>query len=235
VASVLPDEFEKAGAPHLSHLTLRHLLTMSAGLAWDEPGDSLGEMVQSPDWVEHVASLMVTGEAGQRWNYSTGLTHVASALLEEATGEPTNEYARSRLLEPLGIEASRWDFDPKGYDMGGAEVWMRPRDMARLGELYLRGGTLDGVRVLDPQWVEASTRPQLAAYGPYEYSAWWWHRRFAEQEVFFAWGYGGQFIFVAPELDMVVVATSAWWRGEQAATNGQVFAILEDLILPAAN
>jgi CubicO group peptidase (beta-lactamase class C family) len=233
VASVLPDVFDRAGRPGLAAITFGHLMNMSAGLEWEEPGASLGGMVGSEDWPAWVADQPFVSEPGARFNYSTGLTHVGSTALARAVEMSTRDYMRTRLLEPLGIGVTRWDVDPKGVHMGGAEVWMRPRDMARFGQLYLRGGELEGRRILDPAWVERSTQPRIAATGGHRYGGWWWMRDFAGYGVYFAWGYGGQFIFVVPQLDMVVVATSAWFRGAQAATNGQVFRILEEDILPA--
>ena len=183
VASLLPEVFDDADRPQLAEITFGQLMNMSAGLEWDEQGASLGNMVASQDWPAWVAAQPFVSAPGARWNYSTGLTHVASTALARATGETTRAYVERRLFEPLGISATRWDLDPAGVHMGGAEVWMRD---------------------------------------------------FAGHPTYFAWGYGGQFIFVVPDLDLVVVATSAWFRGAQAATNGQVFALLEDFILPAA-
>ncbi len=110
---------------------------------------------------------------------------------------------------------------------------MRPRDMARFGELYLRGGELDGVRILDERWVAASTGERVAASGSHTYGYWWWRRDFAGHPTYFAWGYGGQFIFVVEDLDLVVVTTSAWFRSAAASTNGPVFALLEEFVIPA--
>lgn len=231
VSAHLPGYYRSPAEPRLARTTIQHLLTMTGGQSWDED-THIGPMAVSPDWVGHVAGLPFVAEPGARWNYNTGLTHVASALLTAATGMPTHAYAEKRLFEPLGISVTRWDRDTHGRDFGGAEVWMRPRDMARFGELYLRGGEIDGRRIVPAGWVSYSTRSLVQA-GNYTYGAWWWRRAFAGHETYFAWGYGGQFIFVVPDLDLVVVTTSAWFRGRSAATNGPVFALLEEHILPA--
>ena len=229
----LPEYFAAATDPRLGGISVYNLLTMTGGLEWTDP-THIGPMNVSGDWLRFITTRPFTSEPGARWNYSTGLTHAASAFLTEATGEATHEYASERLFEPLGISATRWDHDTAGYDFGGAEVWMRPRDMARFGELYLRGGELDGERILDERWVNASKREHASASGGHTYGYWWWRREFAGHPTYFAWGYGGQFIFVVEDLDMVVVATSAWFRGASAATNGEVFALLANHVLPAA-
>ena len=233
VSRYLPGYFRRGDEPRLGRLSLYNLLTRTSGQAWSDQSN-LGPMIASGDWVAYVAGRPFVAEPGARWNYSTGLTHVASAALTEATGRPTHEYAEERLFEPLGISASRWDWDPDGRDFGGAEVWMRPRDMARFGQLYLRRGEIDGHRILKETWVRASTAGLVAASGGHTYGMWWWRRDFAGHDTYFAWGYGGQFIFVVQDLDMVVVFTSAWFRGARATTNGEVFRLLADYILPAA-
>jgi len=232
VSAHLPDYYANPAEPRLGRTSIYNLLTMTGGQPWSDP-THLGAMVGSEDWVGHVAGLPFTSNPGSRWNYNTGLTHVASAFLTEATGEATHAYAERRLFDPLGISVTRWDHDTQGRDFGGAEVWMRPRDMARFGELFLRGGTIDGTRILDERWVAASMRAQETASGGHTYGYWWWRRDFAGHPTTFAWGYGGQFIFVVEELDLVVVTTSSWFRGANATTNGPVFALLADYVLPA--
>jgi len=132
VSELLPAYYAKPSEPRLGRTSIHHLLTMTGGQPWTDP-THLGPMFRSPDWVDHVAGLPFEAEPGARWTYNTGLTHVASALLTEETGEPTHTYARRRLFEPLGISVTRWDRDLQSRDFGGAEVWMRPRDMARFG------------------------------------------------------------------------------------------------------
>ena len=234
IAAHLPQYYSSDIDPKLGRITIYNLLTMTAGQQWSD-ATNLGPMIASDDWVGYVAGRRFLAEPGKRWAYSTGLTHVASALLEEATGVSTRQYAQQKLFEPLGISVTRWDHDPHGRDFGGAEVWMRPRDMARFGQLYLRGGTLDGVRILDPDWVALSTRKHVTASRDYDYGMWWWRDAFAGHDTYFAWGYGGQFVFVVEDLDMVVAATSAWFLEPAASTHQEVFEILSDYILPAAH
>ena len=233
MAELLPDLFATGGNDRLASIKVRHMMEMTAGFAWDDTS-TLFEMLATEDWPAFVAARRFVANPGDRWAYSTGLTHVASLALAEATGESTREFAAKRLIEPLGVRITRWDHDPHGTHFGGAEVWMRPRDMARFGLLYLQEGTVDGSRVLPADWVRSSTEPTIELGDSESYGAWWWQRTFAGHESFFAWGYGGQFVFVVPELNMVVVATSDWHRPVAESTYDEVFDLMERFIVPAA-
>jgi CubicO group peptidase (beta-lactamase class C family) len=170
--------------------------------------------------------------------YSTGLTHVGATLLTQAVGAPLREHATQVLFEPLGIQVVRWDRDPSGVHLGGAEMYFVPRDLARFGELYLRNGTIDGTPIVDSVAVQNSTAQVIApgaVDGTNGYGAWWWTRSFAGHPTFFAWGHGGTFIFVHRDLDAVVVVTSNPDVGYSAsgANSSAVFQLLEQQILPA--
>lgn len=231
VASLFPEPFVGQD-PLKLQIEVAHLVTMSAGLAWNE--GNLAPFVVSEDWVSHVVDQPLIATRGTTFLYSTGLTHLASAMIERVTGMPTREYARQALFDPLGISVLRWDRDPLGTDVGGAEVYLRPRDLARFGELYRNGGVVDGTQLLPASWIGATTGP-IFSVGAYTHGGWWWQNRFANRDTYFAWGYGGQFIFVVSELDLLVVATSSWnvTQPEADAQYQDVFSLLSDWILPA--
>ena len=231
-STLLPEQFSDPREPRLRAITLGHLLTMTAGFDWSDDAQFEG-LLASGDWSRFVTSRPMVADPGARFAYNTGLTMLGAVIVERAVGQSAWDYAQPRLFEPLGIRPSRWDVDPQGHHVGGSEMWFRPRDMARFGELYLHGGALGGRSIVDPAWVTATTRTSVALDPPYGYGGWWWQRSFAGYDTFFAWGYGGQFIFVVPDLDMVVVATSAWWWGRDKATDQAVFELLETKILPA--
>ncbi|MEM6996077.1 MAG: serine hydrolase [Myxococcota bacterium] len=237
VSDYLPDYFGGLNATKHS-ITVGDMMTMRGGLDWSEgPSFVSGGMVQAPDFVDFVLEQPMTSAPGSTYNYSTGLTHVGSAALTEATGLSTREFARQRLFEPLGIAAPRWDASPEGYYTGGAEMWLRPRDMARFGELFLAGGTLDGEAILTAAWVTESANPWIPESGGRNYGLWWRERNWSSypaNDSYFAWGYGGQFIFLFPSWNLQVVVTSRW-NVDGAASGASASAIwdyVDDRILP---
>src|SRR5690606_8925781 len=119
-----------------------------------------GRWVQSRDWVAHVLSRPLVDEPGGRMLYSTGNTHVLSAVLSRATGRSTLDLARDWLGEPLGIDIPPWERDPQGIYLGGNNMALSPRALLRLGELYRNGGTHGGVRIFAEEWVKASWTPR---------------------------------------------------------------------------
>ena len=149
--------------------------------------------------------------------YSTGNTHLLSAILTKATKMSTWQFAQQALAAPLGITLADWARDPQGIYFGGNEMLLTPRQMVAIGELYLNRGRAKGRQVVPEGWVAASCQgrgrsrfnpDQLYGYG-------WWIRDFAGAEACFAWGYGGQYILVFPELQLVVVTTSSTSTGEE--------------------
>jgi CubicO group peptidase (beta-lactamase class C family) len=190
-------------------MTLEDLLTMSSGLDCQDSylyrWRGLQQMRASSDWVQHMLDLPMTEEPGTRFEYCNGASFLLSAILQEATGMNANEFAEEHLFGPLEITDVVWPGNPAGISIGWSELHMRPHDMAKIGQLYLRGGQWDGQQIVSSAWVEASTHKHIAATLEDGYGYQWW----IEDEGFFmALGYAGQFIFVIPEKNMVVVFTS---------------------------
>lgn len=231
VATYLPTYFTE---PEKQTITLEDLLTMRGGLEWSEGPNYVGGMIQSADFVAFVTGQRLVTTPGTTYRYSTGLTHVASAALTAATGEPTRDYARREVFEPLGITVPRWDRGREGNFVGGAEMWLRPRDMARFGQLYLDGGS----PVLTPEWVTASVNPWIPEAGGRNYGLWWrerpW-RNYPFDDSYFAWGHGGQFVFVFPSWDLIVVVTSRWNVDQTVSgqVSGAIFGYVDNQILTA--
>src|SRR3990172_4759605 len=148
--------------------------------------------------------------------YSTGSTHLLSAILTQATGMSTLEFGRKHLAGPLGISLPAWMQDPQGIYFGGNEMLLTPRDMVTIGELYLGGGALDGQRIVPESWVEASFTPRgRSRFSGRQYGYGWWIRELGGHDVYYAWGYGGQFIFIVPDLELVVAMTSSSEPGSE--------------------
>jgi len=206
VATYLPQYF--AGAPASERaITIGDLLTMSSGLHWVE--DNTEYRIQATaNWLAAILGQKMRNRPGTRFNYSTGDFHVLSAVIQAATGMSTCQFAQRYLFGPLGIVPQHWGVDPtSGTDMGGCDLYMTPRDMARFGLLYLHHGMWDGRRVVPEAAIRAAARPTWNVGGGFAYSQGWWVRRISGRDMFFAWGFDGQFIYVIPSLDVVFVTS----------------------------
>lgn len=233
IAGFFPRYFVETEDDDKAGITIGDLLSMRSGLE-STSSRNYGAWVQSRDWVRYVLSQPLVAEPGDRMIYSTGSTHLLSAILTKATDMSTLEFARRHLAGPLGISLPAWMRDPQGIYFGGNEMLMTPRDMVTIGELYLRGGALDGQRVVPESWVEASFTPRgRSRFSGRQYGYGWWIRELAGHDVFYAWGYGGQFIFIVPDLDLVVAMTSSPEPGgERRGHLGALYAMVEEVIIP---
>jgi len=236
----LPRELLPAD-PAKDAITLRHLLTMTSGLDFDEDTE-WEDWLRAPDQAAYILDRPLEAPPGTLFHYSTPASHLLSIVLTEATGVPTEDFARSVLFDPLGISDFRWEKDHQGFQYGGHGLWLRTEDMAKLGVLFLDWGVWDGERVLSTGWVGSASSLQVdlgAPFGPLHdigYGWLWWLDDSLRWPVYLAWGWGGQFVFCVPALDMVV-ATNANWNVGASEANRQEEAILEVIageILPAA-
>ncbi|WP_406437683.1 beta-lactamase family protein [Streptomyces sp. NBC_01613] len=201
----LPEYFADAPAAE-RRMTLRHLLTMTAGWEWQE--DETEDTVEKQrDWVKAIVDRDLAHEPGTAFTYSTGNTHLLSAVLQRASGLNTCEFARRYLFDPLGITAEHWGRDPQGVYSGGYNLYLTPRELAKFGLLYLNQGRWQGRQVVPRETVTQSMRPVVRAGDGYSYAHGWWVRRIGGRIVPFAWGYGGQYIYLLPAADVVVVVT----------------------------
>jgi CubicO group peptidase (beta-lactamase class C family) len=218
-------------------ITLEDLLTMRAGLR-STSFEGYGEFVSSRNWVRHVLTRPVVAARGEGGPmiYSTGSTHLLSAALTRATGQSTWSFAR-RSLAPLGIRLRAWTTDPQGVYFGGNEMRMTPREMLAFGRMYHDGGLApDGTRILPRAWIDSSWVVRTTSgWSGNDYGYGWWIRKSHGHPVYFAWGYGGQFIFVVPDTSMVVVATSDPTPERRDGTHlDAVHGLVDALLAPAA-
>ncbi|MGH7578323.1 MAG: serine hydrolase domain-containing protein, partial [Longimicrobiales bacterium] len=208
VAAFFPEYIGDGADPRIREVQIEHLLSMQAGL---EPTsfENYGRWVSSANWVRYALEQPFVDEPGRRMLYSTGNTHVLSAILTRATGRSTLEYARERLARPLGIRLAAWARDPQGVYFGGNEMRFRPRDLLAFGEIYRNGGRHEGSQLVPEEWIRASwVRRTTSPFNGHGYGLGWWMRRSNGYDVYFAWGYGGQYVFIVPELELTVVTTS---------------------------
>jgi CubicO group peptidase (beta-lactamase class C family) len=194
--------------PRLARVTVGNLLSMQAGLERTS-GAFYGRWVSSPNWVRSALSRPFVDEPGGGMLYSTGNTHLLSAMLTRASGKSTLQLARAWLGEPLGITVPSWPADPQGVYFGGNEMRLSPRALARFGELYRLGGTVDGKRLLPASWIEQSWSPRtISPWSGGQYGYGWFIGQAAGHPVRFAWGYGGQMLYILPDLRLTVAMTS---------------------------
>ena len=234
IAGFFPRYFVETGDDDKAAITIEDLLSMRSGLE-STSSRNYGAWVQSRDWVRYVLSRPLVAEPGSRMIYSTGSTHLLSAILTKVTGMSTLEFARKHLAGPLGISLPAWMRDPQGIYFGRNGMLLAPRDMAKIGELYLQGGALDGRRIVPERWVEASFTPRgRSRFSGRQYGYGWWIRQLAGRDVYYAWGYGGQFIFIVPDLELVVVITSSAEPGRGRRGHlGALYDLVEEAIIPA--
>jgi CubicO group peptidase (beta-lactamase class C family) len=223
-------------------ITIRQLLTMSGGFRWDENGVAeYNAWAGSPDPVGYLLARPLTATPGASFTYNSAAVHLLSVALTGAIERPLEAFADEALFTPLGIARVRWETLADGSPNGGSGIALRPRDLAKLGVLWLAGGSTGPVRVFGESYRTAAVAQSFgtwsnAALARYGYGYLWWVAQTPHGDGFFAWGYGGQFIFVVPANAMVVVVTTEWRGAGEAAPqlslNG--LDLVVNWVLPAA-
>lgn len=206
LAEVMPEYFGGPDDPRRA-ITLRHLATMSSGLRWKEDVSEYQIARRSTDWVRSVLDLGMVAAPGTTWRYSTGNTHLLSAAIARATGMSTCAFARSRLLDRMGITVEHWGVDPNGVNSGGYNVYLTAREMAKLGLLIANDGVWQGERLVPAAIVAGMRDRAFTVDKTYGYATTTWLRTIGGHELHFAWGWGGQMVYVIPDLDIVLVIT----------------------------
>ena len=202
-------------------ITVRHLTSNTAGMECihhpEEPTNRA--MHASPDWVQFALDLPMVAEPGTTFAYCSPGMHLLSAILQQATGMTTLEFALANLFEPLGIRDVQWPPDPQGITNGHGELYLHPHDTAKLGFLWLHGGEWDGQQIVSREWVRASSQFQIATgpdYGEdYGYGM-WIGRPDEEIKYFAADGRGGQRVVVIPSMNLIVVTTGGGFQFDDA-------------------
>jgi CubicO group peptidase (beta-lactamase class C family) len=215
-------------------ITIEDLLTMRSGLE-STSGENYGRWVNSRNWVRDALGRPMVSTPGTSMEYSTGTSHILSAILTRATGMSTHQFANQALAKPLGFSLQRWPRDPQGIYFGGNEMLLTPRQMIAIGELYLNRGRAGGRQVVPAEWVDASCVPRTRSiWDPTrEYGYGWWIQAVGQHRACFAWGFGGQYIMVFRELGLVVAITSSTAASdERRGYRRQLFELLERDVLP---
>lgn len=208
IATYFP-ELAKDRDPMKREISIEDLVTMRSGLE-STSGRGYGAWVMSRNWVRYVLSRPMVDEPGTRVEYSTGSSHLLSAILTRATKMSTWRFAQQELARPLGFTLAKWPADPQGIYFGGNDMLMTPRQMVSFGELYLNDGRAGDRQVVPRDWVaKADDGVGRSRWGSdREYGYGFWIRDFGRSKSYYAWGYGGQFIFIVPDKQLVIVTTS---------------------------
>jgi CubicO group peptidase (beta-lactamase class C family) len=209
IAPILIRDLPDNPDPRIQNITIGNLLSMQAGLG-RMSGPNYGRWVSSENWVRAALAEPFDGEPGGAMLYSTGSTHLLSAILTRAGGRSTRELAREWLGPVEGFSIGAWDRDPQGIYVGGNQMAMTPRSLLAFGELYRNGGkNRAGEQVVSEGWVAESWRVRThSIYSGDGYGYGWFARQIGGQDVRYAWGFGGQMLYIIPALGMTVAMTS---------------------------
>ncbi|MEO1459767.1 MAG: serine hydrolase, partial [Pseudomonadota bacterium] len=241
LAEMAPELIPARADPRVGAITLADLLTMQAGLQRTS-GANYGSWVQSSNWVADALSRPMVAVPGQRFLYSTGSFHILGAVLARRSGRSLLALARAWIGGPLGIEIPPWTRDPQGYYLGGNNMALTPRGLARIGQAMLGEGMWQGRQVVSPAWLARSWEPRTRSpFSGHDYGFGWFLAEAGAgaggraTRVAYARGYGGQMLYVVPEGGITVAITSDPTRpGRSAGYVGALNRLLADDILPAA-
>ena len=234
ILPILESEAPEDPDPRLGDITVGNLLSMQAGLERTS-GGNYGSWVVSDNWVRNALERPFVDEPGGQMLYSTGNTHLLSAILTKVSGRSTLALAQDWLEEPLGIQIPSWQTDPQGIYFGGNNMAMSPLDMAAFGELYRLGGVVDGKRILSEDWIEQSWTPRtVSPWSGEQYGYGWFISEARGHPLRYAWGYGGQMIYVVPDLGLTIVMTSDAGGDRDRGHIDRLHDLVENGLIPAA-
>ncbi|MGH2614867.1 MAG: serine hydrolase domain-containing protein, partial [Thermomicrobiales bacterium] len=207
VGELISDRIPEGADPRAAAVTVEQLLTMTSGFAWDSSTDYQFAF-DEVDLVARALGLPMACDPGTCYEYNSGNPQVLSAMIQAVTGQTMAAYLQPRLFDPLGIPQPVWATSITGETLGAVGLEVTPRDMAKLGFLYLNDGVWDGAQIVSSSWVEAATSVQSSganaagvSLGQAPYGYLWWVPEIVGLPAFFGLGLGIQIIYVVPGLD----------------------------------
>lgn len=228
--------------PRKEATTLEDFLTMRSGIHWvteggyDDAEHSTVLLEASDEWIRFVLDRPTDAEPGTVYEYNDGVSVLLGKILREATGHRMDDWARERLFEPIGIDEFYWKITPDGEADTEGGLYLTTHDLARIGYLFLRDGEWDGEQIVSRGWVRASTSPVVPGVAAdatgrgYGYQWWVPVHENGESLIFNGNGYGGQYLFVVPSEDLVVVFNG--WNHHDPPERS-TYAAMFERILPA--
>jgi len=237
VGDLVPDQIPLGADPAVAEITMRSFLTMTSGLQWDTAGD-WSMLLAAENWVANTLRQPIVAPQGEVFLYNTGGSHLIGVMLAAAIGRPLGEYADEFLFGPLGIRRGEWMRSPQGEVNGGSGLELLPSDTAKLGQLLLDRGAWSGTQILPANYATDATTQQSDGESstggnigvPYGFQ--WWITDGTGYDAFFGLGYGGQYVYVVPELELVVIVAAGFGEGEQPILTSHR-PIPEQIVIPA--
>jgi CubicO group peptidase (beta-lactamase class C family) len=194
-------------------MTLEHVLTMTTGLDWNEwnnsyaePTNMYNQMFGSSNPIQFFLDLPMAHDPGEQWMYTTGASHLLSAIIQETTNMTTRDFAMEYLFDPLNMTMGAWNVDQQGINNGGTQLYVSPRSMAKLGLLYINNGSWDGQQILPEDWVAQSSYPHANIGFDSDYGYQWWID--TSSGIYSARGSNGQYIYILPAHNVVLSMTA---------------------------
>ncbi len=224
-------------------ITVKDLLTMSAGFQWNElsvlysnPDNDFNKFFSSNDGIAYLLNKNIVNTPGTKFVYNTGLPILQSVILEKCANETVADFTNQKLFVPLGISSWSWNSFQDSITNTGSGLSLRPIDLALIGQLLLNKGSWNGLQIVPQDWINESTQKSISVNPNYDYGYYWW--RFSDQnpvvqslpvnDLYFAWGYSDQFLFVIPSYNMEVIITA-----DNHENDYPIFNILKDYVFEA--
>jgi CubicO group peptidase (beta-lactamase class C family) len=219
IYEIIPEAFKGVEVEKRA-ITLRHLLTMTSGLDFKDDGIHSVSVELSPhaDATKHPITYILKkpmyAKPGETFYYQSANPHLIGAIIQKVTGKTLEQLAVEYLFTPLGIQDFNWESDTEGHSFGGFGLFMRPRDMGKIGQLVLQGGVCNETTIIPKEWLSQSTIPQSPVpeddpeWEGAKYGYYWWIFPDLGEGAIAASGHGGQFIFILPQYDLVIVETA---------------------------
>jgi CubicO group peptidase (beta-lactamase class C family) len=214
-------------------IRLKHMLTMTAGLDWDQSSDVTG-MWETDDVIGYCLGKSAVAEPGREFNYSNGISTLLGAVIANASGMGADEFSGQYLFAPLGISDFDWSEYPDGTIDTDGSLALRPRDLVKIGLLFLQNGRWNGKEIISGAWIAEATAKHLKYTESRGYGYQWWQTDFEVKGrtvgSFHSWGWGGQYLVVFPQLDLIVVSHAGNFDDE---SEQYLFTMIAEHILPA--
>jgi CubicO group peptidase (beta-lactamase class C family) len=223
-------------------ISIDHLLTMSGGFEWVPFGDwsEYNNWRNATDQINYILNKPIISAPGEVFNYNDAASHLLSVIVQEAVGIDLLEFAQQYLFNPLDIPPRPWITDNRGYPLGCVALFLTSKDMYKIGKMFLQNGIFNGNRIVSEKWIQKSTQVQISTGGviPFgvNYGYLWWIDYTNGIKFYMAMGYGGQFIVLAPEKNLIVVATCDWHLNENLTGQNwyNTISLIVNKIIPAA-